>query len=140
MKHFVWVLAVFMMAGCGRERIVNIATEDEMEDKALLMIFPSVPEEFCYADRMAEILNDFAENLNGTNSQVLSVQANIDCSNYGFHTCTNDSIEQDDGKVIEFEECISDEQSKLCLFVKGNEYKDVEGNLFDETCVMGIDK
>jgi hypothetical protein len=141
MKNFVWVVLLVLMAGCGRERIADIATPEEMDSKALLIILPSVPEEFCYADRLTEIMDDFSVELNGTNPQVLSMQSNLDCSDYGFSNCARvDLGTGSDNKPTAMIECLSDDQSRICLFLLGNEYRDVEGNTFDETCVEGIDR
>jgi len=141
MKRLVWILLGLLLAGCGRDRIADIATPEQMDNKALLVILPSIPKEFCYADRMTEILDDFSVELNGTNPQVLSIEANLDCSDYGFGNCVSvDLGTRDDNKPAAMIECLSDDKTRLCLMLLGNEYRDVEGNTFDETCIEGIDR
>ncbi len=141
MKRLVWVVLGLLLAGCGRERVANIATPEQMDNKALLVILPSIPKEFCYADRMMEILDDFSVELNGTNPQMLSIEANLDCSDYGFDNCASiDLGTGDDNKPAAMIECFSDDQTRLCLMLLGNEYRDAEGNTFDETCIEGSDR
>ncbi len=143
MRRFLLILPLllFVFAGCGRDRIADIATPQEITDKTLLFIFPSIPEEFCYADRMTEILDEISDDLNGTNPQVLSLSENLDCSDYGFSNCVNvDMGIGTNNKPQSVVECVSDDEQHICLFLLGNEYSDVDGNAFDETCIMGIDK
>jgi len=140
-KKYVWLIPVLLlaMAGCGKERLADIATPQEMESKDLLLILPSIPEEFCYADTMTEILDEFSMELNGTDPQVLSIPYNVDCQDYGFSNCEwIDMGVGENNKHASMIECLSDDQEHLCLFLMGNEYRDVEGNTFDETCIMGI--
>ena len=139
MKHFLWILILLLLAGCGRDRIADIATPEEMDSKDLLIILPSIPEQFCYADRMMEILNELAVEFNGTDPQVLSIPSNVDCSDYGFVNCTGiDLGVGENNKHASMIECLSDDQQHLCIYLLGNEYRDVEGNTFDETCVQGM--
>lgn len=142
MKRYLWLLSllVLILAGCGKERSADIATPQEITDKAILIIFPSVPSELCYADHMTEILNQRSDEISGTNPQVLSVEANVDCLSYGYGGCQNVALGKIDNKEIESINCFRDEGSKVCMFVTGDEYKDAEGETFDETCVLGIDK
>ncbi|MEA3419246.1 MAG: hypothetical protein U9Q90_07585 [Campylobacterota bacterium] len=140
MKHFLWVLVLLILAGCGKDRIADIATPEQIEDKDILLIFPSIPEQFCYADRMTVILNGFASDINGTDAQVLSVPENLDCYDYDFSNCTASEFETETHKQVKITECISDDNLKICLFFAGEEYKDVEGETFDETCIMGVDR
>ena len=141
MKQFLWILMLLLLTGCGRDRIADIATPEEITDKTLLFILPSIPVEFCYADRMMETLNEISDDLNGTNPQVLSVSENLDCSDYGFSNCvTVDMGIGDNNKHSVVIECLSDDEQHICLFLLGNEYRDVEGDTFDETCILGIDK
>ena len=120
MKQFLWILMLLLLAGCGRDRIADIATTEEITDKTLLFILPSIPVEFCYADRMMETLN---------------------CSDYGFSNCvTVDMGIGDNNKHSVVVECLSDDEQHICLFLLGNEYRDVEGDTFDETCILGVDK
>jgi len=68
------------------------------------------------------------------------VQGNVDCSDYSFTNCSSGEIETSDNKVVEMTQCLSDDHSKLCFFFTGEEYRDVEGNTFDETCVTGFNR
>ena len=139
MKHFLWILILILLAGCGRDRIADIATPEEIDNKDLLIILPSIPKQFCYADLMTEILDDLAAEYNGTDPQVLSIPSNVDCSDYGFHNCiVIDMGVGENNKQTTLVECLSDDEHHLCLFILGNEYRDVEGNTFDETCVQGM--
>ena len=143
MKKYLWIffLLLIVIAGCGRDRLADIATPEEIESKDMIVILPSVPEEFCYADRMTEILDDFAVELNGTNPQVLSAPTSLDCSDYGFVNCTEADLGVGEYKNHVFaEECLSDDGQHFCLYILGDEYRDAEGNTFDESCIMGIDK
>ena len=143
MRKFLLILSLllFVLIGCGRDRIADIATPQEIDEKAILFILPSIPEEFCYADRMTEILNDISGDLNGTNPQVLSLPENLDCNDYGFSNCvTVDMGIGDNNKHHLLVECLSDDEQHICLFLLGNEYRDVEGDTFDDTCILGIDK
>ena len=143
MRKFLLILPLllFALSGCGRDRIADVATPQEIADKALLFILPSIPAEFCYADRMTEILDEISDDLNGTNPQVLSVPENQDCSDYGFSNCT--AVDMGIGannKPQSVVECLSDDEQHICLFLLGNEYRDVEGDTFDDTCILGVDK
>jgi hypothetical protein len=142
MKKYLWLLSVplfLMILGCGKERLADIATPEEMENKNLLIILPSIPEEFCYADRMTEILDDLSAEFNGTDPQVLSVSESVDCSDYGFFNClTVDLGTGKNNKHTGAIECISDDQQHLCFYLLGNEYKDAEGNTFESTCIQGM--
>lgn len=140
MKRLLSSLLLLFLAGCGEDRIADIATPEEIASKDLLMIFPSIPKQFCYADRMTEILNGFASDVNGTDAQVLSVQENVDCYDYAFNDCTASEFDTEDNKHVKTTACISDDHSKLCLFFTGEEYRDAQGDTFDETCIMGMDK
>lgn len=140
MKRLLSSLLLLFLAGCGEERTADIATPEEIAGKNILMIFPSIPKQFCYADRMTEILNGFASDLNGTNAQVLSVQENVDCYDYAFSNCTSSEFDTKYDKHVKVTECISDDHSKTCFFFTGEEYRDAQGDTFDETCVMGVDK
>jgi len=137
----VFLLLLLVIIGCGKDRLADIATPEEIENKDMIIILPSIPEEFCYADRMAEIVDDFAVDLNGTNPQVLSVPTSVDCSNYGFVNCTEVDLGIGEYKNHSYViECLSDDKEHICLYLLGDEYRDVEGNTFDESCIMGIDK
>jgi len=141
MKHFLWILMLLLLAGCGRDRIADIATPEEITDKTLLFILPSIPVELCYADRMMEILNEISDDLNSTNPQMLSVSENLNCNDYGFSNCvTVDMGIGEDNKPSALVECLSDDEQHICLFLLGNEYRDAEGETFDETCILGVDK
>lgn len=142
MKKYLWIffLLLIVIAGCGKDRLADIATPEEMENKDLLFILPSIPEEFCYADRMAELTNDISNEFNGSNPQVLSVQSNVDCSDYGFSDCTRiDMGIGSNNKPSSMIECLSDDKKHICTYLIGNEYRDVEGNTFDETCILGYE-
>ena len=139
MKHFLWILILLLLAGCGRDRIADIGTPEEIANKNLLIILPSIPEQFCYADRMTEILDDLSMEFNGTDPQVLSIPENVDCGNYGFTNCEwVDMGVGERNKHTSMVECLSDDQQHFCFYLLGNEYRDVEGNTFDETCVQGM--
>ncbi len=142
MKRYLWLfplLLLLFIAGCGKERLADIATPEEMESKDLIIILPSIPEEFCYADRMTEILDELAMEFNGTDPQVLSIPESVDCQDYGFSNCVwLDMGVGENNKHTSMIECLSDDKEHLCLYLMGNEYRDVEGNTFDETCVQGI--
>ncbi|MEA3455023.1 MAG: hypothetical protein U9R26_00800 [Campylobacterota bacterium] len=141
MKNILWILILLLLTGCGMERRADIATPEEISDKTLMFILPSIPEQFCYADHMTEALNEVSDDLNGTNPQVLSVSENLDCSDYGFTNCIYiDMGIGENNKPQSLVECISDDEEHICLFLLGNEYKDVDGNTFDETCILGVDK
>jgi len=130
-----------LLVGCGKDRIADIATPEEIESKDILFILPSIPEALCYADLMTETLSEVSDDLNGTNSQVLSVPENLDCSDYGFSNCLGIDLGIGaNNKPQSVVECLSDDEQHICLFLLGNEYKDVEGDTFDETCILGIDK
>jgi hypothetical protein len=141
MKRYLWLLplALILIAGCGKEREAQVATPQEMEEKDLLMILPSIPEEFCYADRMAEVWDELAVEFNGTDPQVLSIPEPVDCYSYGFSRCLwVDMGVAENNKHTYAIECVSDDDTKLCFYLLGNEYRDIEGNTFDETCVQGM--
>ena len=139
-KKYLWLLSLLLLlVGCGRERLAKIATPDEIAQKDLLIILPSIPKEFCYADRMSELLDELAMEVNGTDPQVLSIEGNVDCSDYGFTACT--WVDMGIGeykKHTTVEECLSDDQEHFCFYMLGNEYRDADGNTFDETCVQGM--
>ena len=143
MKYFVWTLMLsllVLLTGCGKERIADIATPEEIDNKTILVILPSIPEQFCYADRMTGTLDELAVEINGTNPQVLSIPENIDCSHYGFYNCT--IVDLGVGEMnnpLSMVECLSNDEHHVCLFLLGNEYRDVEGDTFDETCILGLD-
>ncbi len=141
MRKFLWTLPLllFVLMGCGTERIADIATPAQIEEKDILMIFPSIPEQFCYADRMSEILNGFSSDVNGTGAQVLSTKEPVDCSSYDFHNCVSAEFESGN-KHVDMIECISEDNSRMCFYFLGEEYKDIEGDTFDESCIMGVDK
>ena len=133
--------AVLFFAGCGKDREVDIATPEQIEEKDMLIILPSVPRVFCYADLMAEIEGELADEFNLTNPQSLSVDANVDCSSYGYRNCVwIDVGVGENNKPQSFMMCLSDSERQICLYLMGNEYRDVEGNTFDETCLQGFDR
>ena len=142
MRKYIFSLLsiVLLIAGCGREREADIATPEEISEKDFIIILPSIPKQFCYADKMANITDEIADEINATNPQLLSVDDTIDCSYYGFSQC----IEADLGvgsnnKSQAMIECISDDLDQICMYLMGNEYRDMDGNTFDETCVQGYD-
>jgi len=140
-NKYLWFipLLLFMAVGCGKERIADIATPEEIENKDLLIILPSIPEEFCYADRMTEMLDELAVEFNGTDPQVLSIPEHVDCSDYGFIKCvTVDLGTGENNKHTGAIECISNDEKHLCFYLLGNEYRDVEGNTFESTCIQGM--
>jgi hypothetical protein len=141
MKWYFWAFPLILIfaAGCGKERLADIATPQQMEEKDLLMILPSIPDQFCYADRMAEIWDELAMEINGTDPQVLSVPEPVDCYSYGFSQCEwIDLGVGENNKHTSVVECISDDEKRLCFYLLGNEYRDVEGNTFEATCVQGM--
>ncbi|MEA3490297.1 MAG: hypothetical protein U9R27_00150 [Campylobacterota bacterium] len=141
MKKFLWTLPLLLslFVGCGKERVADIATPAEIEDKDIVLIFPSIPEEFCYADRMTEILDGLSSDINGTRGQVLSINEHVDCSSYGFYNCSVIELESNN-KQVEMIECLSSVSSQICLYFLGGEYRDVEGDTFDESCILGVDR
>lgn len=141
MKNFLWILILLLLVGCGKDRIVDIATPEEIGSKDILFILPSIPEAFCYADHMTEVLDEVSDDLNGTNPQVLSLPENLDCTHFGFTNCV--SLDMGIGvnnKPQSLIECLSEDEQHICLLLLGNEYRDIEGDTFDETCVLGIDE
>ena len=141
MKNYLWILPLILLiiVGCGKDRIADIATPEEIEEKDIMIILPSIPEQFCYADRMTEILDELAVEFNGTDPQVLSVPSTVDCYDFGFSNCTTvDLGVGENNKHATMVECLSDDQQHLCIYLLGNEYKDVEGNTFEETCIQGM--
>ena len=139
MKHYILIVVLLLLVGCGRERIADVSTPTEMAEKDILLIFPSIPEELCYADRMSEILNSFSGDMNGTDAQVLSIGEPVDCSSYGFTQCSVSELEIE-GKTAMMISCLSDDSPKACFSVMGDEYRDIEGETFDESCVLGINR
>ncbi len=133
-------MLLFLFAGCGKERIADIATDKEISDKSLLFIFPSVPDELCYADSLTQTLNNISEEINGTNPQVISINKNVDCSDYGFVDCAREKLGKIEGKEIEAISCFRESDSKICNYMIGDEYEDAQGDTFDQTCVLGIEK
>jgi len=142
MKKYLWLLSAFLLlliAGCGKERLANITTPEEMKSKNLIMILPSIPEELCYSDQMTEVLGELSMEFNGTDPQVLSVPESVNCADYGFFNCvTIDLGIGENNKHTGAIECISDDQQHLCFYLLGNEYRDVEGNTFESTCIQGM--
>jgi len=139
LKRYLPIIILFAIIGCGKERIVDIATPEQIDQKDLLIIFPSIPEEFCYADKMTEIFNDFSDELNLTNTQMLSLDKTVDCYSYGFTNC--EIVATDTEKETGAIECLSDQhQNRACLYMLGVEYKDSEGDTFEDSCIMGADK
>ncbi len=139
MKHYILIVLLLLLVGCGRERIADISTPAVMADKDILLIFPSIPEEFCYADRMSEILNSFSGDVNGTDAQVLSTLEHVNCSSYGFVECSANELEIE-GKTAVMISCLSDDSQKVCFYIIGDEYRDVEGETFDESCILGVNR
>ena len=141
MKYAFLVASLLVLTGCGREKKADIATTEQMKNKTLIFILPSIPEQFCYSNQMAEVTEELAsKDLNASNPQTLSIDSNIDCSYFGFTNCQRvDMGVGEDNKEHSFIECLSDTQDRLCLYLIGNEYRDVDGNTFDETCVQGYD-
>ncbi len=138
---FALSVLLFVFTGCDNDRLADIATPTQMEDKDILFILPSIPEEFCYADLMAEITNEVSEDINGTDPQILHIQDNVDCSHYGYSTCVSEDMGiGENNKPQSVVVCISEDEEKVCLYLIGNEYRDVEGDTFDETCIMGYNR
>ncbi|SFV55654.1 hypothetical protein MNB_SV-6-644 [hydrothermal vent metagenome] len=139
LKQYLPIVILFAIIGCGKERIVDIATPNDIYQKDLLVVFPSIPEEFCYADKMTEIMDGFSDELNLTNMQMLSVDSAVNCGSYGFTNCEIVTTESEDksGAIA----CMSEQNSsRVCLYMLGVEYKDSEGDTFDESCIMGADR
>jgi hypothetical protein len=144
-KYLGFLAAVLLfLVGCGEDRIADIGTTDSMEEKILLFIFPSVPKELCYSDRLTESLNDLADEFNASNAQVLSVNYPVDCFDYHDFDpslCGETEFDTKENKHIVMDECrmYPPEPLHFCFYVKGDEYKDTEGNTFEESCVAGYD-
>jgi hypothetical protein len=139
LKRYLSIIILFAIIGCGKDRIVDIATPQQIDQKDILIIFPSIPQEFCYADKMTEIFNDFSDDLNLTNTQMLSIENPVDCYSYGFTNCeimTTDTEDETGG----IECTLAQDETKVCLYMLGVEYKDVEGNTFEDSCIMGADR
>ncbi len=139
LKRYLPIIILFAIIGCGKERIVDIATTGQINHKDLLIIFPSIPQEFCYADKMTEIFDDFSDELNFTNTQMLSTDKSLDCSSYGLTNC--EIIITDTEKKTGAIKCLSEQESdtRVCLYMLGVEYKDAQGDLFDDSCIIGAD-
>ena len=139
LKQYLSIIILFVIVGCGKDRIVDIATPEEIYQKDLLIIFPSMPEEFCYADKMTEIFNDFGNDLNMINTQMLALDKPVDCQSYGFINC--ETVIIDTEKETGAMECSSSQlEGRVCLYMLGVEYRDAQGDTFDESCIMGTDK
>lgn len=139
LKRYLYIATLAFLVGCNSEREVDIATPEEIYQKDLLVIFPSIPEEFCYADKMTEIFNDFGDELKLRDIQMLSVDTPVDCYSYGFTDCESVIIdpEKNSGAI----ECLSDQDDgRACLYMLGVEYKDSQGDLFEDSCIMGADR
>lgn len=134
------MLLFVLLIGCGEERIADVAAPQEITDKSILFLLPSYPEELCYADNLTEILNSYSQEINGTNPQVASFEMQVDCAYFGFTDCVSEKLGDIDGKEIEMMSCSRASDTKICNSIIDNEYKDAEGGIFDETCVLGIDK
>jgi len=139
LKRYLPIIILLAIVGCGKDRIVNIATPNQIDQKDLLVIFPSIPEEFCYADKMTEIFTDFSDELNLTNTQMLSMKNSMDCNSYGFTNCEPIITDTEDETSAIL--CLSEQdETKICLYMLGVEYKDAQGDTFEESCIMGADR
>ena len=125
------------MTGCDTERIADIATPQEMAQKEIIFIFPSIPEEFCYSDSLTEIWNDFARDVDGSNPQVLTIDHPIRCEDYGFIVCEK-IVEGDEEDLVTMSMCTSPTDDRVCMNVLNQEYKDSEGEIFEESCILGM--
>ncbi len=127
---------LFAIIGCGKERIVDIATPEQINHKDLLMIFPSIPKEFCYADKMTEIFTHFSHELNLTDVQMFSMDNAVDCYSYGFSNCKKTTVHAENNTSAL--SCTQmEEKTRICLYMMGIEYKDSDGDTFEESCIMG---
>jgi hypothetical protein len=139
LKRYLSIIILFAIIGCGKDRVVDIATPNQIDQKDILIIFPSMPQELCYADKMREIFSNFSNELNFTNIQMLSFDSAIDCYGYGFTNCkTVITDTEDETSAIE---CSSiQDETRVCLYMLGIEYKDANGDIFEDSCVIGANK
>ena len=137
MKYILLIISIALFTGCDTERIADIATPPQMAQKEIIAIFPSIPEEFCYSDSMTEIWNEFSDNLSGTNPQVLSLNHTVNCQEYGFTDCEEIMSDEDD-TVVDMQICTSSTDDRVCMNVLNQEYKDSEGEIFEESCILGM--
>jgi len=126
---------LWLLWGCGKERIVDISTDAQMRQKDIIYIFPSIPKEYCYADTMTELLIEYNKQFDLSDTQMLSTPQAVDCTYYGFGGCRylRDEEESEAYAIT----CTSVDSSKTCFTLLGTEYKDVEGNMVEESCIMG---
>ena len=132
------IISITLFTGCDTERIANIATPQEMANKDLIFIFPSMPKELCYADSVTASLDEMSKDLNGTNPQVIDIDHSVDCATYGFTICETTLIE-DEFAPLTLITCTSQEDPRLCMNVLGEEYRDSEGEYFEDSCLLGLD-
>jgi hypothetical protein len=132
MKQYLWILSFLLFVGCNNERVVDIASPPEMEDKDVIIIFNSLPEELCYSDRLSEIFNDSSLDYNFVEPQLLSLSYPVDCISYGFYEC--DDINYDMGYIT----CYKPDSQKSCMSFFEDEYTDIDGESFNESCILGV--
>jgi len=143
MKRYLWFVPLLLIAmvGCGEDRTANVATPEEIQQKEILIILPSIPEVYCYSDQMTDILDELAADFNETDSQVLSVSHSVSCADYGFVNCEMVDLGiGENNKKTAVIECLSNDKQRACLYLLGNEYRDAEGNTFESTCIQGMNQ
>ena len=137
MKYVLLFLSLSFFA-CDNQRIANVATPQEISEKDIIYIFPSLPKEHCYADKLSSEFNNIILDFNGTNPQVIMVDHPLTCATYGIDECSEDIIE-DEFTLLTIISCISSDEQKICINVLGEEYRDSQGVYFEETCILGVD-
>ncbi len=137
MKYLLFLLSLLFVA-CDNQRIANVTTPQEMLEKDFIYIFPSVPKEHCFADKLTSDFNDIILEFNGSNPEVSIVDHPVTCATYGIDECSEDIIE-DEFTLLRIITCISEEKQKVCINVFGEEYQDSQGVYFEETCLLGVD-
>lgn len=85
------------------------------------------------------MLNDFSSDINGTNAQVLSVDMAVECSSYGYTQCSASQFNSKSHKQVAVVECLSNDSSNKCLYFLGEEYRNADGETFEESCILGIE-
>ncbi len=137
MKYLLYIIPLLLFLGCDTQRDANIATPVEMAQKELIFIFPSMPSEICYADSVAVDLKEIAQDIGGADEQVINIDHPVNCATYGFDICVEESTD-DEINPLTIITCTSPIDPRVCMNVLGEEYRDAEGDYFDETCILGM--
>ena len=134
MKQYLWIISFILFVGCDTQRVVDIASPPEMESKDMIIVFHSIPPELCYSDRLSETFNDFSLEYNLIEPQMLSIDYPVDCLTYGFSDCGDIEYEYKSTIIT----CKKPNSDKLCITFFEEEYMDMDGEPFYNSCLFGV--